>query len=208
MRMVWYKYLCAVVIVVVTASSLSYAERVDLLQALEDGQVWVQFRGWGSGAIRGTVGRSPYGPQQLSISPGTQFQAQRRGTQGMMTLGSTSIDLRNRSVAQVVVATVCTNLGRRTPTAADVFVPTRQSNSRLAQVAAAIARRRPPSPAAQLAVWAVTDNPPREEVEPFLRDVVRATRTPPQFEKRRLLQIASELLRAAHLTPSQFRMFR
>jgi len=206
--MLWYKQMCVVVIAVLVASPLTHAAPVDLLQALADGQVWAQFRGWGQGAIRGTVGRSPSGPQQLSIGPGTQFQAQRQGTQGMMTLGSTSIDLRNRSVAQVVVPAVCTNLGLRTPTAADIFVPARQSNIRLAQVARAIARRHPPHPAAQLAVWAVTDDPLRQDVEPFLRDVTRVKRMRPELEKSRLLQIASELLRAARLNPRQFHMFR
>ena len=205
--MIWYKQMCVVVIVVVTAWSPSYGEALDLLQALENGQVWAQFQGWGQSAVRGTIGRSTYGPQQLFISPGTQFQAQRRGMQGMMTFGSTNIDLRNRSVAQVIVPAVCTNLGLRTPTAADTFVAARQSNTRLAQVARAIARRRPPQPAVQLAIWAVTDDPPRGRVEPFLRDVVRVTQMPPEFEKRRLLRIASELLRTAQLSPGQFRMF-
>ena len=35
---------CAMVVIVLTALSLGYAEEVDLRQALQRGEVWVQFR--------------------------------------------------------------------------------------------------------------------------------------------------------------------
>lgn len=199
---------CAMVVIVLTALSLSYAEQVDLLQALQRGEVWVQFRGWGQGAVRGTIGRSAYGPQQLSIGPGTQFQAQRRGVQGMMTLGQTRVDLRGQSLAQVTIPAVCTNLGWRTPTAADIMVPARHPNTRLASVAVAASRRRVAPPVAQLAVWAVANNPQRADIERYLNEVVAAVQAPPQLEKSRLLRQAAELLCAAKLNPGEFHMFR
>ena len=199
---------CAMVVIVLTALSLSYAEEVDLLQALQRGDVWAQFRGWGQGAVRGTIGRSAYGPQQLSIGPGTQFQAQRRGVQGMMTLGQTRVDLRGQSLAQVTIPAVCMNLGWRTPTAADVMVLARRPNTRLASVAAAASRRRAAPPVAQLATWAVANNPPRAGIERYLNEVVAGVQAPPQLEKSRLLRQAADLLRAAKLKPGEFRMFQ
>jgi len=190
---------CAMVIIVLTALSLSYAEQVDLRQALQRGEVWAQFRGWGQSTVRGTIGRSAYGPQQLSIGPGTQFQAQRRGVQGMMTLGQTPVDLRGPAV--------CTNLGCRTPTAADVLLLVKKPNIRLASVAVAANRLRFPPPVAQLAVWAVANNPPRAGIERYLNEVVAAVQAPPQLEKRRLLEEAADLVRAAKLKPAEFRMF-
>ncbi len=198
---------CAMAVVALAALSLSHAEQVDLRQALQQGEVWVQFRGWGQGAVRGTIGRSAYGPQQLSIGPGTQFRAQRRGVQGMMTLGETPVDLRGRSIAQVIVPAVCTNLGWRTPTAADVLLPVKRPNNRLVGVAVAASQRRVPVPAVQIAVWAVANNPPRADIECYLNEVVAGVPAPPQLEKSRLLREAAELLRAAQLKPEEFRVF-
>lgn len=195
-------------VIVLTAVSVSYADEVDLRQALLRGEVWAQFRGWGQGAVRGTIGRSAYGPQQLSIGPGMQFQAQRRGVQGMMTLGQTHVDLRHQSVAQVIIPAVCTNLGWRSPTAADILIPVKRPNSRLADVAAVASRRRLALPVVQLAAWAVANNPPRADIERYLNEVVAGIQAPPQLEKGRLLQQAADLLRAAKLTPAEFRMFQ
>jgi len=200
--------ICATVVIVLTAVSLSYAEQVDLLQALQRGEVWAQFRGWGQGAVRGTIGRSAYGPQQLSIGPGTQFQAQRRGTQGMMTLGQTRVDLRGRAIVQVTIPAVCMNLGWRTPTAGDIMVPAKYPNTSLASVAAAANRRRVAPPVVQLATWAVANNPRRAGIERYLDGVVAAVEAPPQLEKSRLLRQAADLLRAAKLKPADFRMFQ
>jgi len=198
---------CAVVVIALTALSLSYAEEVDLRQALQRGEVWAQFRGWGQDAVRGTIGRSAYGPQELLIGPGTQFQAQRRGVQGMMTLGQTRVDLRGRAMAQVTIPAVCTNLGWRTPTAADVMVPAKHPNIRLSSVAVAASRRRAAPPVAQLATWAVANNPRRADIERYLNEVVAGVRAP-QLEKSRLLRQAADLLRAAKLKPTEFHMFR
>ena len=200
--------ICAMVVIALTALSLGYAEEVDLLQALQRGEVWAQFRGWGQDAVRGTIGRSAYGPQQLSIAPGTQFQAQRPGVQGMMTLGQTRVDLRGQSLAQVTIPAVCTNLGWRTPTAADIMVPARHPNTRLASVAAAASQRRVAPPVAQLATWAVANNPRRADIERYLNEVVAGVQAPPQLEKSRLLLQVAELLRAAKLKPGDFRMFQ
>ncbi len=200
--------ICAMVVIVLTALSLGYAEEVDLRQALQRGEVWAQFRGWGQGAVRGTIGRSAYGPQQLSIGPGMQFQAQRRGVQGMMTIGQTRVDLRGQSLVQVTIPAVCTNLGWRTPTAADVLIPVKHPNTRLADVAAAASRRRIALPVTQLATWAVANNPPRAGIERYLNEVVAAVQAPPQLEKSRLLRQAADLLRAAKLNPGEFHMFR
>jgi len=202
-----YRSMYLVVAMALVTAGFGYGQPVDLLEALQQGQVWAQFRGWGDNAVRGTIGRSAYGPQQLSISPGTQFQAQQRSTQGMMTLGQTQVDLRGRSIAQVTLATACTNLGWRTPTAADVMMPVRDPDSRLVRLAEAIGRRHPPQPAAQLAVWAVANNPPRGRVTHFLDSVVRTAQAP-ELERHRLLTVAANLVRAAQLDPAKFAMFR
>jgi len=93
------------------------------------------------------------------------------------------------------------------PTAADVLLPVKKPNIRLASVAVAANRLRFPPPVAQLAVWAVANNPPRAGIERYLNEVVAAVQAPPQLEKRRLLEEAADLVRAAKLKPAEFRMF-
>jgi len=64
-----------------------------------------------------------------------------------------------------------------------------------------------PQAAAQLAVWAVANNPPRGRVAHFLDSVVRRTQAP-ELERHRLLTVAANLVRAAQLDPAKFAMFR
>jgi len=126
----------------------------------------------------------------------------------MMTLGQTPVDLRGQSIAKVIIPAVCTNLGWRTPTAADIMVPAKHSNIRLASVAAAARRGRVVLPVVQLATWAVANNPRRADIQCYLNEVVAGVQAPPQLEKSRLLQQTADLLRAAKLKPGEFRMFQ
>jgi len=75
-------------------------------------------------------------------------------------------------------------------------------------VAAAANLRRVAPPVAQLATWAVANNPPRAGIERYLNEVVAGVQAPPQWEKSRLLRQAADLLRAAKLNPGEFRMFQ
>ena len=63
-------------------------------------------------------------------------------------------------------------------------------------------------PVAQLATWAVANNPPRAGIERYLNEVVAGVQAPPQLEKSRLLRQAADLLRTAKLKPGEFRMFQ
>ncbi len=198
-----------VVVLVVLGSGGVWAEQgpVDLLVALESGQVWAQFRGAGPTALQGTVGRSPYGPANLSVTPGTQFQSQRPGVQGMTTFGSLNIDLSQRRIASIRIPAACTNIGLRTPTPADMMIPTACPNRRMARLTRVIARRKPPHPAAQLAVWAVANNPGRWQIEGYLREAANPNGPGAVSKRDKLITTAESLLREAGLRPSTFRMF-
>ncbi len=180
----------------------------DLLVSLERGEVWAQFRGAGDAAIEGVVGRSPYGPRSLNISPGTQFWGQRPGIQGMTTLGSVNIDLSQRRLASVRIPAACTNIGLRTPTPADIMVPAACPDRRMARLTQVIASRRPPHPAAQLAVWAVANNPAPWQIHRYLHEVVSPEQPDAEAKRQKLLSTAENLLREAGLRSGQFRMFR
>lgn len=195
--------------VLMLAGLAAHAEQdsVDLLAAVESGQVWARFWGAGPSAVQGVVERSAYGPSSVTVSPGTQFWAQYRGTQGMTTLGSVRIDLSDRRVAQVQIPTACTNLGLRTPAPVDTMILASCPNRAMARLAAAIDRLGPPHPAAQLAVWAVANDPPRVALAPFLHEVIGPPRPEAASELDRLLSAAAMLLEEAGLEPAAFRMF-
>ncbi len=199
-----------VVVVLLLGWGTAYGQEgaVDLLAALDRGQIWAQFRGAGPDAVQGMVGRTTYGPSNVSIGPGTQFWGQRGGVQGMTTLGAVNIDLSGQRMARVRIPVACTNIGLRTPTPTDVMVAAPCPDQRMRRLAGVIARRQPPHPAAQLAVWAVANNPPEWQIDRYLREVVGPGQPAVARKREELVVSAEKLLRAAGLSPIEFRMFR
>lgn len=197
-----------VVVVGILAATGAYADQgTDLLAALESGQVWAQFWGAGPTAVQGMVGRSPYGPRGLTVAPGTQFWGQRRGVQGMTTFGSVPIDLSQRRFAYVRIPAACTNIGLRTPTPADVMIAAACPDTRMARLTQVIAKRKPPHPAVQLAVWAVANNPSRGMIDRYLHETITGQQPSAVAERDKLVITAENLLREAGLKPGEFRMF-
>lgn len=181
---------------------------VDLLAALESGQVWAQFWGAGPTAVQGVVGRSAYGPQSLTVSPGTQFWSQRGGVQGMTSMWGRRIDLSGQRLAHVRIPAACTNIGLRTPTPGDKMVIASCPDRRMVRLAMVMDRRKPPHAAAQLAVWAVANNPPRGAIERYLHATVGAQQSGATMKREKLVATAVSLLREAGLQPREFQMFR
>ena len=181
---------------------------VDLLTALQSGQLWAQFWGAGPTAVQGVVGRSTFGPESATISPGTQLWGQYPGMQGMSTLGSVQIDLSGQRLARVHIPVACTNLGLRTPTPGDRMVLAACPDRRMARLAAVIGKRRPSHPAAQLAVWAVANDPPREATDRYLYQTLQQAPPPEALADMDLLvSAAANVLKEAGLQPAAFRMF-
>jgi len=198
-----------VVVGIVVGIGGAYGEETaaDLPARLERGEVWAQ--GWGAGdaAVEGMIGRSAYGPRSVSIAPGTQFWSQRQGVQGMTTIGSLHIDLSRQWAAKVHIPAACTNIGLRTPTAVDRMVIASCPDRRMARLTQVIASRRPPQPAAQLAVWAVANNPAPAQIDRYLHEVVNSGQPEAVNKRQGLMITAASLLREAGLAPDEFRMF-
>ncbi len=183
------------------------AAPVNLLEGLRDGTLWAQFRGAGGSSVSGVIGAEPLGPQFVQIPSGTQFQAQLPGRQGMSTLGSLNIDLGEQRLAQVLIPTACTNLGLPEPTPDDVMIPLPCPDARLARLAAVLDLYPTPQPVAQVAVWALSDNPPLALVQPYLVQQAPGFDLAAHAERRVIVQQAAQLLGAAGLEPAGFRMF-
>ncbi len=181
---------------------------MELLDALATGQVEAVFYGNGDQSVTGRIRRSAFGPEQIVIEPGTQFWAQQDGLQGMTTLGWVPIDLSRRAVAYFQVPTACTNLDLPAPTRYHRMAPVPCPDPRMAALTQEIDRAAPSRPAAQLAVWAIANDPTWDEVVGYAEGMASANRDEERARIAAAYRLqAAELLWQAGIDPTQYRMF-
>lgn len=182
---------------------------MELLDALATGKVDAVFYGNGDESVRGRIRRTPFGPESLYVAPGTQFWAQAEGRQGMTTLGWVPIDLTRNAIRYVEIPTACTNFDLPAPTQYDRMTPVCCPEPRMAALSEHIGRAHPERPVAQIAVWAVANNPEWSDIAGLVEADVMAD-TP---EKRAQVaetyrRRAADLMRAAGIDPERHRVFR
>ncbi len=191
--------------------ALAQLGRMDLLTALDLDLVRAEFRGNGESSVVGQLWRGPNGPQQLTVDPGTQFWAQLGGRQGMGTLGQNTIDFGGGRMAQVSIPTACTNIGLPAPTRRDIMVPSACPDPRVARIASMAGTEAVAPAAAQVAIWAVANDPPRRPIESYLKKAVKALKkADPDTEAttESILAEAATLLRRAEVSPDAFQLFK
>ena len=205
--------LMALGVLIALAALPAAAERssapMDLLDALGTGRVDAVFYGNGDQSVRGRIRRSAFGPEQLYVAPGTQFWAQRDGLQGMTTLGWIPIDLARNSIAYVDIPTACTNYALPAPTPYDRMNVVCCPEPRMAALAEYVGRVNPPQPVAQIAVWAVANNPEWSEIAGLVE--VHAIGETPEERAATVAtwrQQAASLMQTAGLNPRNYRVFR
>jgi hypothetical protein len=191
---------------------------VGLLEGLESGAIWAEFRGAGDSAVTGVIGRNTDAPLLVQIPPGTQFQAQAGGgrsgsggsgsRQGMAALGTTNVDLTRVASASVTLPTACTNLGLPEPTASDVMLARACPDDRMASVMTAAGNPQVSRPAVQVAAWAIANDPPLWALQPFLGTIVSDQDPEAPAKRQAIVQSAAGLLAEVGVDPAQFRMFR
>lgn len=184
-------------------------EPIDLLDALGTGQIDATFYGNGDESVRGRIRRTPFGPQKVFVAPGTQFWAQQEGLQGMTTLGWVPIDLSRSHIEYVTIPTACTNYNLPAPTTHDRMNPVCCPEPRMAALSEQVGRMHPPQTVAQIAVWAVANNPEWSDIVGLVEADVKA-RSPEeraQTAEQWRLQ-AAHLMREAGLNPNNYRVFR
>lgn len=199
----------AVLFILGTMATIADQAPMGLMDALATGQVEAVFYGNGDQSVRGRIRRSPFGPKQIIIEPGTQFWAQQEGLQGMTTVGWVPIDLSRRAVAYVDIPTACTNYDLPAPTRQDRMIPVPPPAPEMAVLAEHIARVNPPRTVAQLAVWAIANNPRWETVVGYVERQVLAA---DESERDRLAALyrrqAAQLLWECGINPVRFAMFQ
>ncbi|MFO7947309.1 MAG: hypothetical protein R6V19_10890 [Armatimonadota bacterium] len=184
---------------------------MNLLDALNDGAVRAEFWGTGDTGVDAIIERAPGGPNYVTVSPGTQFWAQRGGTQGQTTLGWVPVNLGADGIAHVQIPTACTNVNLPAPTPDDAMWPEPAPDGDMVRLCSVIRPEDHHPAAAQLAVWAIANDPSLRQLESHRGDMVgeeaaSAEEREETFEA--LLRSAARLLQKANLQPRQFRMFR
>jgi len=182
---------------------------MDLLDALGTGKIDASFYGNGDESVKGRIRRSAFGPEKIVVSPGTQFWAQQDGLQGMTTLGWVPIDLTRSHIEYVTIPTACTNYDLPAPTTHDRMFPVCCPEPRMAALSEQVGRMHPPQTVAQIAVWAVANNPEWSEIEGLVLADIAAEDPEERAETAESYrQHAAHLMREAGLNLSKYRMFR
>lgn len=200
----------ALVCIIFSSWAPATASTADLLDALDNNTVAAEFRGTGGAGVEAYLERLPGGPDYVTVSPGTQFWAQRGGLQGQSTLGWVPIRLGPDGVAHVHIPTACTNIDRPAPTADDRLWPEPCPDARMARLCSTLRPDKQPEAAMQLAVWAIANNPSRRQLRSHEADLVGENVEPAnrQAAFEGLLYRAAALMDDAGLRPQRYRMFR
>ena len=209
-------FLIALVIAVAALAAACFAQTqtnlqantVDLFSGIRSGVLQAEFRGAGDNFVTGTVRSTNPQLTQMYVPPGTQFQGQVPGRQGMNTLQPQRLGLNPGGETKVTILTACTDIGLPAPTASDVLIPMPCPDERIARLAAVVEAHSPSPEVAQIAVWAIANNPPSAALRVFMDRV--APGAPPVAEptRRGLMNAAATLLRDAGLEPASFAMFQ
>ncbi len=190
------------------ALGLAVAEPMDMLAALAQGKIEATFYGNGDESVRGRIRTSTFGPDEITVAPGTQFWAQQEGLQGMTTLGWVPIDLRGRPFVIVEIPTACTNYDLPAPSRWDKMIPYCCPSPKMAALTSAIGRVQPSRPVVQLAVWAVANNPTWQQVLGYAEG--KATSDNEEEQAAQVLsfrQQTAQLLTNSGIDLSDLRMF-
>lgn len=184
-------------------------QSMELLDALASGRVSAEFYGNGDESVRGRIMRGSAGPQIVQIDPGTQFQPTAPGRQGMGTLGSVEVDLSRQRFAWVEIPTACTDYGLPAPTPMHRMIPGPPLNHQMVVVSDTVAHLRPAREVAQIAVWAVANDPGWHEIVEWAQERVGG-----EDQQQRTMVAESYRRQAAHVVaqagidPTSYRMFR
>ena len=204
---VWTAMVCAMLGLLVAGVALA-GEPMELLAAINQGKIDASFYGNGDQSVRGRIRPSAFGPDQVYVAPGTQFWAQQGGLQGMTTLGWVPIDLRNRPFAFVDIPVACTNYDLPAPSRWDRMIPYCCPSPRMAALSETVGKVIPPRPVAQLAVWAVANNPAWAQVEGYAQGHAEGEDQEALAQAVAGLRAqAAALLATAGIDPSEYRMF-
>lgn len=138
---------------------------LSLPDALEQGKVNAEISGSGLSSVGLTIRR--VGKEGISVLiPVGTFFVNTGAAQNMVSTTAEVIDLTSEDTTTVPIAAACANFHRAEPDYSSSFTIRGTSGNReLDRLMQVIAGRHPSEVVSQVAVWVVTDNPSREELD-------------------------------------------
>ncbi len=167
------------------------------------GGAWAQYGGPGAYG-----GGGAYGGSEGGRRPRFGQGAGGGGRQGMFGSTSTTTRLGLANAVRVTIPALCMDLGKPAPTHYDALVLLPPLNPTLIRFAQVLDTQHPAHPAAQVALWALTDDPPIAGAQRYLLDIIPGTGTALAQQRQELMAAARDVLSAAGLQPTAFSMFK
>ena len=129
------------------------------------------------------------------------------GRQGMFGYRSTTARLDLASTVTLTLPTLCMDYNKPAPTPRDAMVLLPPPSPLMERFAKVLDAEHPSQPAAQLATWALTDNPSAPAAQVYLLDIIPGMGKALAQQREEILARAAELIEALGLRPANFRMF-
>ncbi|MCC7492744.1 MAG: hypothetical protein IT204_10370 [Fimbriimonadaceae bacterium] len=140
-------------------------EEITVYEAQQRGLVTARVTGSGLGEVRLSLTRTTNRRLRVIVPAGAYFVCQGGGAQNMVGGRQTTVDLVGSATASLSVPASCANMHLDTPNWSTSFaIRPSPEGSELARLMEVIGREQPSEVVAQVAVWAVTDNPTRAEL--------------------------------------------
>jgi len=193
----------------ISASTVAQAqERLTLLEAVQQGKVKAEVSGAGLSAVSLTVQKMGKERIRIVVPVGTFF-VNTGAAQNMITTTEAVIDLAGRDSATVAVAAACANFHQAEPDSASSFmVQSTADNPELDRLMKLIAKQHPSETVAQVAIWVVTDNPTREELDSTYQSSLSPFVAGSPAASDADIEAARKLLKEAGIDTTQKRLFR
>lgn len=184
-------------------------QSMELLEAMETGRIQAEFYGNGDQSVRGRITRGSFGPEIVQFEPGTQFEPTTPGRQGMGTLGSVEVDMSRSRVAWVEIPTACTDYDLPAPTPMHRMIPGPPLSREMVVLSDTVAYLQPAREVAQIAVWAVVNDPPWSEITEWVEERAGTgdARERAQIAENYRRQ-AARVIWEAGINPAGYQMFR
>lgn len=192
----------------VSASSAVQAqERVNIIEAVQRGKVKAEVSGSGLSTVTLTVRRMK-GAIWVVIPVGTFF-VNAGDAQNMISTTEEVIDLTGWDSAAVAISAACANFHRAEPDSSSSFtIRSTADTPELHRLMQLIARGHPSTVVTQVAIWVVTDDPSREELDSTYQSSFSPFGPGSPAASDADIEEARRLLREAGIDTTQKRLFR
>jgi HEAT repeat protein len=151
-------------------SNISSLTTLTLMDAIQNKEINVEMKGAGLTSVNMHVKKQRQRPLRIIVPVGTLFINEDQSYQNMISLEERIIRLTNNVKQSVFIKAASTNAYRNIPNASSIFnIRLSPGYSELQKLSAIIESEYPSMPVSQAAVWIVTNDIARKELDSLLR---------------------------------------